>query len=466
MHGNRIDDPIACPVAARGGYPAVGKTSVKKQQLILVSMLLACSSQSRGDGEEGSGITLNPSGVSATDGMGSGPGDGSGPDSADGASGDGPVGPKFDVGAGTFCQDHDPGIHCSDNVAIECGPGGGLVDETNCDPDICVPGTGCVVCLDGQYTCLADKVLVCNAAAVPPAWEVFEVCDPAAGEGCDLELAACAPLVPEGGTTPTGEYFQFADFQTGATAFLGGYDVDSYEDRLYVLNFSNSIDVYQVTLLDSDGDGLLEPNQHPENLEEPGPIEQREIAYVETIPGFGTPSLSSSEIFALSDRVYIAGSQVTENILGVGTSIVTAAPGWNPWFAHLGYDDVHGVWYASYEGQRRVLQHDASTNTWGIAFLYPELAGDHMDGLEVVTDPNTGIPYVYVSDMTSDFIGQYRLDPVQGWVQENLFSYSGTAGAPVEGMGFGALNHFWATAGNSVYEVGGGDLSNYTDPPG
>lgn len=441
---------------------------VKKHQLAFVLPLLACSSESRSDGAEASGITLNPSGVTATDdGTGDGPGDGTvGPGSADGTMDDGPVGPKFDVGAGTYCQDHEPGVYCSDNVAIECGAGGSLVGEDPCGPDICLEGTGCVVCLAGQYTCMAEKVMVCNAAAVPPAWEVFEVCDPAIGEGCDLELAACAPLVPEGGNVPTGEYYQFADFQSGATAFLGGYDVDSFEDRLYVLNFSNSIDVYQVTLLDSDGDGMLEPNQHPDNPEELGPIEQREIAFVETIPGFGTPSLSSSEIYALADRLYIGGSQLTENVLGVGTTMITAPPPWASWFAQIGYDEVNGVWYASNESARRVFQHDAVTNTWGIAFLYPELAGDHMDGLEVVTDPNTGTPYVYVSDMTSDFIGQYRLDPIQGWVQENLFTYAGTAGAPVEGLGFGALNHFWSTAGNSVYEVGGGDLSDYIDPPG
>jgi hypothetical protein len=343
---------------------------------------------------------------------------------------------------------------------------GSLVGEENCTPDICLEGVGCVVCLAGQYTCMADKVMVCNAAAVPPAWELLETCNPAAGEGCDLGLADCVPLGPVGTNVPTGEYYQFADFTTGATVFMGGYDVDSFEDRLYVLNFSNSIDVYQVTLLDSDGDGMLEPNQHPDNPEEMGPIEQRTLAYVESIAGFGTPNLSSSELYVLADRLYIGGSQLTENVLGVGTTVITTPPPWASWFAQIGYDEVNGVWYASNESARRVFQHDAATNTWGLAFLYPELAGDHMDGLEIVTDPNTGTPYVYVSDMTSDFIGQYRMDPVQGWVQENLFSYAGTSGAPVEGMGFGALNHFWATAGSSVYEVGGGDLSDYIEPPG
>jgi hypothetical protein len=100
-----------------------------------------------------------------------------------------------------------------------------------------------------------------------------------------------------------------------------------------------------------------------------------------------------------------------------------------------------------------VFQYDSAGASWGIAFLYPELSGDHMDGMEVVTDPNTGTPYVYVSDMTSDFIGQYRLDPELGWVQENLFSYSGTQGSLLEGMGYGALYHFWATSGNTLAQT-------------
>ena len=444
---------------------------MKKHQLAFALPLLACSTESRSDGDEAGSITINPLttvSASATDGSDTGgSADGQGPGTADGGSeDDGPVGPKFDVGAGTFCEMQPPCIYCtSENVAIECGAGGSLVGEEDCDPDACLPGTGCVACLAGEYTCMGEKVMVCNAAAVPPVWEVFEVCDPAAGEVCDLAMG-CQPGAPVGTNVPTGEYYQFADFQQGTTAFLGGYDVDSWEDRLYVLNYSNTIDVYQVALLDSDGDGLLEPNQHPDNPEEMGPIEQRTITYIETIPTFGTPSLSSSELLALEDRIYIGGTALTENVFGGAITQISTPPGWASWFAHLAYDDVNDVWYASNEGGRRVFQHDRTTNTWGLAFYYPELAGDHMDGLEVVTDPNTGIPYVYVSDMTSDFIGQYRLDPTEGWVQENLFTYVGTAGAPVEGMGFGALYHFWATAGSSVYEIGGGDLSDYIDPPG
>lgn len=443
------------------------ETPVTKHSWIFVLPFLACSSEPEGNGDPTGVVSLTAPGTSAGSADTADTSPANGTMMVDGtAEGDGPVGPKFDVGAGTYCQQRDPGVYCSENIAIECGEGGSLVGEDNCNPDICLEGTGCVVCLAGQYTCMAEKVMVCNAAAVPPVWDVSEICNPAAGEGCDLAMQTCVPLMPVGTNVPTGEYYQFADFTTSATVFNGGYDVESFEDRLYVLNYQNSIDVYQVTLLDSDGDGMLEPNQHPDNPDDLGPIEERVLAFVETIPSFGTPSLSTSELFALEDRLYIGGNQLTENILGVGTSVVTTPPGWASRFSQIGYDEVHGVWYASNESARRVFQHDAVTNTWGIAFLYPELAGDHMDGLEIVTDPNTGTPYVYVSDMTSDFIGQYRMDPVEGWVQENLFSYSGTSGAPVEGMGFGALNHFWATAGSSVYEVGGGALSEYIDPPG
>jgi hypothetical protein len=89
-----------------------------------------------------------------------------------------------------------------------------------------------------------------------------------------------------------------------------------------------------------------------------------------------------------------------------------------------------------------------------------------MDGMDVVVHPGTGTPYVYVSDMTSDFLAQYRLDREVGWVQENLFAYEGSTGVPVEGMGFGPLYHFWATSNTGLYEIGGGDLVEYTVPPG
>ena len=90
---------------------------------------------------------------------------------------------------------------------------------------------------------------------------------------------------------------------------------------------------------------------------------------------------------------------------------------------------------------------------------------NHADGLEFVRNTD-GTGYMYVSDMTSDYIGQWELDDSDGsWTETNLFDYAGGTALDVEGMGFGALGHFWASDWNSVYEVGGGDMGGYTPPP-
>lgn len=75
-------------------------------------------------------------------------------------------------------------------------------------------------------------------------------------------------------------------------------------------------------------------------------------------------------------------------------------------------------------------------------------------------------------DTQSDFLGQYRRGDAGGWIQENLLKYNDGTGADVEGMGFGALHHFWIgncgyPGGNGVhmlYEIGGGELDSYTTP--
>jgi hypothetical protein len=445
-------------------------TKTYQVAIVLCGLAVGCGDGSKDERAE-SGIlpTLGGSSGETGDESDDEEGPGNGPGGENTSDGNDEGGPKYDVGQGgaNFCMDKTAGVYCNANAAVECDDSGNEVSNTNCIPDICEEGQGCVECLAGQFDCMGAAVYSCNAAVNPPVWEQVEVCDPAAGMGCDIALGTCVPLAPLGGTTPTGVYYQYADFQTSAGVYLGGYDVDSFEDLLYVSGSGGGVDVYRVQLLDSDGDGMLEPNQHPDNPDDMGPIEERTLTFVENIPYAGELSGSVTEIFAAEDRLFAAGGDIDEYIFASGAvATITAAPSWASRFSQMGYDDVNGVWYASNENQRRVFQHDAATDTWGLAFYYPELAGDHMDGIEVVTDPETGIPYVYVSDMTSDFIGQYRKDPDVGWVQQNLFSYQGTAGAPVEGMGFGALNHFWATAGNSVYEVGGGDLAEFTEPPG
>lgn len=447
---------------------------------------LALASCNGGKGDDGGnnmptqgGITVGADdGGSGDDGSADGmddQGDGGDADADADADGDADAGDdampppetKWDTGAGgqTFCKYKDAGIYCDGQVAITCGDLGDVISDVACVPDQCLAGTGCVPCLEGQYDCQGPNVVACDTSGATPTWQQLEVCDGASNQVCDIAMGTCVPTHVVGTAEPTGVYYEFAAFPSGQV-YMSGYDVDGLDNRLYVSS-SNEIDVYEVELLDSDGDGVLEPNQHPDNPDEQGEIEERVLTYIESLPVSVTLLGSTSELYIMEDRIYATTNQIDEYLLPAMTySVHITPPPWVYSFAQMGYDDVHEVFYASNESNRRVYSYDYNTASWGIMFDYPPLAGDHMDGMEVVTDPTTGIPYVYVSDMTSDFIGQYRKDPDLGWVQENLFSYEGTSGTALEGLGFGPLAHFWYTSGNILGELGGGDVTDFLPPTG
>jgi len=299
-----------------------------------------------------------------------------------------------------------------------------------------------------------------------------------------LPTAALADYIDT--TGPTGSYYQYAGFtRTPAdtnlpptSVYKGGGDVDAYGDLLYVNRDGYYLDVYEVTLLDTDGDGILEPDQHPLNPDDTGDMEERTLALVTTydVPELVTATIG--EIYAVADRIYFLGEDRGDVYQYVFSSGVTSKVVDSVYFnlSHLGYDDVNDKWYASYEQidpsppgdpiRRAVYSWDGSD--WVFEFDYLSLGGGHSDGLEVITDPATNIPYVYVSDMTSDYIGQWRYDTdTSSWVEQNLFMYVGAYGN-VEGMGFGALGHFWVTTGfanaGTLYEIGGGELGGYIPP--
>jgi hypothetical protein len=369
------------------------------------------------------------------------------------------------------CQGNGGELICDDNSALTCDGNGDVAMEDKCGDEVCVPGEGCVLCLDGQFSCYGNQARACNTTTNPIQWDVLDTCDPTQAMGCNPTNGTCEQLQPigNGPENPTGSYYQYARRVKGAGAFKGGCDVDSYGDYLYVnhgewYEDGTVLDVYQVELMDSDGDGELEPNQHPDNPDKPGAIEERVLTFItsHSVPSLGM--VHHSEIFAQEDRIYFLNAPANPGTIyqfvfaNQQTTPVVNAPGIE--FAQLGFDDVNDTWYASTEAARMVFSFHGPTGEWVAEFAYPNMAGSHMDGMEVVADPNTGTPYVYVSDMTSDYLGQYKREPNGTWTQENLFEYVGD-GDHVEGMGFGALGHFWITSGNELYEVGGGELQKY-----
>lgn len=422
------------------------------------------------------GVPTGSAGSESDGGPGSNPSQGSDDDGpADGG------GVKFDLGANSgLCIDHPAGWICDGTTAIECDGNGNAGDVEQCLPGVCVPGEGCVTCQAGEYACHGPRVMSCNTAGPDPVWQEEEVCDSAAQMVCDSGMGTCIPLAPLGGVNPTGEYYQYAVFDLTPDGFSQISDVDAYEDRIYFVAYNNGfstlvVGAYDVTLLDSDGDGQLEPNQHPDFPDNQGPIEQRQFTLVGSWPVDNPGGFPNNmEVYAKDGSVVYAGPNGFRELdLATGMwTMVAPTPTWlgttlYQWMAFIGYDELNQVWYSGNESARRVWQFDSESQTWGYAFEFPALAGDHMDGMEVVVDVSTGTPYVYVSDMTSNFIGQYRHDTDLGWVQENLFTYVEPAGSALEGFGYGALGHFWVgSLANTFYELGGGDLTEYIDPAG
>ena len=113
-----------------------------------------------------------------------------------------------------------------------------------------------------------------------------------------------------------------------------------------------------------------------------------------------------------------------------------------------------GDWWVGL-ADRKLYRWDGSS--WIYQFTHPNLAGDHHDGMEIIGDS------LFISDMTSDKIIQYRLNASGDAIDPpgtpyNTFTY--TAGPSVEGMGFGPNKHIWISGWSSytIYEIGGGRL--------
>jgi hypothetical protein len=391
--------------------------------------------------------------------------------SGDGRSGDG-------GSSNGSCQDgvknqDESDIDCGGALCASCLEGKACSSDRDCKSQACNKNV-CRLCKATAGGCLGNLVRVCGSDE--SSWSTVATCDPVKKEVCDATTKKCEILQVTGSPTATGTYYLFSMFTQGKSAFKGGYDVDSFvaggENLIYV-NRATQLDVYKVELIDSDKDGKLEPNQHPDNAKAKGAIEERQLTFIKTYSNVTLGQPSIGELYAVSDRVYFLRRDTTTSGAGIfefifATGVTNLVIPQNPKLSMclLGFDEVSKRWFAANDQKvdgvtRRVYSYYPDGGGWAAEFDYPNLAGGHGDGMEVVVDIKTGIPYVYVSDMTSDFIAQYYQDSTGKWVQKNVFKYMETSKQSVEGMGFGALQHFWITSGTALYEVGGGDLQQF-----
>ncbi|RZN41076.1 MAG: hypothetical protein EF813_02835 [Methanosarcinales archaeon] len=275
-----------------------------------------------------------------------------------------------------------------------------------------------------------------------------------------LMVVSVLAVMPTATAAPD-DYFIY-----GNTA-VSGYAVDGYElnetaGLLYVDN-SGTCYIYQVSIPEG-----ADPNMHPNNPDATGPMAPRTFTPVGSHNFRGDCGWSRSHhaefyVDADHDCIYYGAysgiekwSRNADGSFGAYLGKVSDKNG-NAIIGNgdetFAYDVDNNVWY-SCSRNRVVHSFDADVDTaWQNEFTYPDYGGNHHDGMEFVNG------YLWISDMTSDYIGQWEYTgtgPHNGWREVNRFSYS--YGQHVEGMGFEPLGHFWVTSGTKLYELGGGRL--------
>jgi hypothetical protein len=194
-----------------------------------------------------------------------------------------------------------------------------------------------------------------------------------------------------------------------------------------------------------------DPNMHPSNTLDPGPIATRTFTQVGVAHDLGYfNGVHENEFQVNNNGIYFGASRdglfhwdfgwTNKTLFAPATPIVTQT---------LAYNDLTGKFWAggTYRG---MYMYDGTS--WVLQGTYPDLGGNHHDGLEIVNGK------LFASDMTVDKLVMYNL-PVANWSSpDKTFNFSGVA--DVEGMGFGPNQHFWIAGWNdgAFYEIGGGKL--------
>ena len=297
-------------------------------------------------------------------------------------------------------------------------------------------------------------------------------------------IASVLVIVPTAIAAPD-DYYMYGDWNLGAPGndYLTG--INGYVDTTGIIGWGDPGDGYiiftgssasyygahiaYIYKVETAGD----PNMHPDNPEANGSIANRTFTLVGSPYNIGTYASGHDNAFYVDDTgIYYGtannpyyGNPGWGTVMGGGifrwdfdwtnkTCVVpTPAPAGTQTLAR---NPNTGDWWVGL-GNRQLYKWDGSS--WVYQFTHPNLAGDHHDGMEIIGDS------LFISDMTSDVIIQYRLDASGNVIDPpdtpyNTFSYTTPAYRNVEGMGYGPNKHIWISGWNSytIYEIGGGKL--------
>ncbi len=200
-----------------------------------------------------------------------------------------------------------------------------------------------------------------------------------------------------------------------------------------------------------------DPTLHPQDPEHTGPVAPREFTLVSkgSAPG-NTTSAYVIDKTGIYHGAYNGIRHWDFQWHDLGNLGVDPPPGGTQTFTR-NYDT--GDWWCGTAG-RAIYRVKNGQKKWKYIFTYPDLQGSHQDGMTYANGS------LFISDMTSDHIIQYRLDkhgkPIDpGNTPFNKFDYS--AAPVVENMGIGPFYHIWVNGGwgAECYELGGGKLQQF-----
>jgi len=228
--------------------------------------------------------------------------------------------------------------------------------------------------------------------------------------------------------------------------------------------YSGEITAY-LYRVETSGDG----HTHPDNPDNTGPIALRTFTLVSShYMGF-YGSAHDNAFFIDDSGIYYGASDAGHD----------GAPGWTTfmggaiWHWDFQWNLLECVVPAAAPAGAQTLAHNNWTGDWWVGtlnrdiykwdgsawvfqFTAPTQGGIHHDGLVVIENS------LYVADMTSNVIQQYRLtgDGEISFMPDVPFkTYYYSSASYMEGMGFGPNHHIWfSTGSSSIFEIGGGNL--------
>lgn len=299
----------------------------------------------------------------------------------------------------------------------------------------------------GIITVIFTVMMIIGVLVVMPAGAIIDVME----DEAEISESSVLPMEM---VTSVDDYYIYGKI------LLSGYGVDGYklndtEGLLYVDN-SGTCSIYHVSI-----PAGADPDMHPSNPNNTGPMAPRTFTLVGSYYFAGDCGWSGGHHaeFYIDDN-YIYYGPDNYGVGGVEKWAKNADGTFGAYMGTIipasGFPDNNGETFA-YDGdkdtfytstrEREVYSFRVGVDTtWQYEFTHPNYGGGHHDGMEYVKG------YLWISDMTSDYISQWE-DTSTGWEELEVFSY--TYGQPVEGMGFSPLGHFWITSGSELYEIGG-----------